>query len=444
MERRKFLYIISCFQNEDERMVDSLQTIYDNKVKLKELIIQLFGNEFLASLTGKKILLKPNWVKHSTKETDDICLRTHDQWVLSALEVILQQQPSSVTIGDAPIQGCQWEKVITLDFTSQIEKLSQQFAIPVIIKDFRRRTFNPSSNIPIAERNPLSEYVILDVGSDSFLEPISNQGGNFRVNDYDYQQLAKNQRKGTHKYCITKSLFDADIVISMPKIKTHQKTGMTGALKNIVGLNGDKDYLPHHRVGGTKHGGDCYPGSNVLRRISEAFIDLANKRQGTWVYLPLRKISSLFWKLSSPRNVHNLGAAWYGNDTTWRMVMDLNKIVIYGKADGSLSKEPQRQLYSLCDGIIGGQGNGPLHPEPLPLGIVSFTNDSVLNDLCMTILMGFNPDSISLIRTAKELTDLHEAIITLNDKRVKDITDLYTFSVKTKAAPGWVDYLNAK
>ena len=30
---------------------------------------------------------------------------------------------------------------------------------------------------------------------------------------------------------------DADIVISLPKIKSHQKTGITGAIKNLVGIN---------------------------------------------------------------------------------------------------------------------------------------------------------------------------------------------------------------
>ncbi|MBB3185988.1 DUF362 domain-containing protein [Microbacter margulisiae] len=443
MNQEKFLHIIRCFQDINDRNIDSLGKIYDDRAKLTAMITELLGHDFLESVTGKKILLKPNWVKHSSKETDELCLRTNDQWVIAALEVILPQKPISVTIGDAPIQGCLWEKAISPSFIAQIEQLSEKAGIPVGIKDFRRRTFNPASNIPVSERNPISEYVILDIGSNSFLEPISNSGGNFRVNDYDYQQLAKNQRKGVHKYCITRALFDADIVISMPKIKTHQKTGMTGALKNIVGLNGDKDYLPHHRVGGTKQGGDCYPGSNILRRISEIFIDLANKKQGTTYYLLLHRLSYLLWKMSFPKNTHNLGAAWYGNDTTWRMVMDLNKIAIYGKADGSLSNKPQRQLYSLCDGIIGGQGNGPLHPDPFPFGFVSFTNDSALNDLCMTTLMGFHPDKIPLIHTALKLTDIHNVLITLDHKKINTLQDLEPYSIHTTAAPGWDDYLNA-
>ena len=36
----------------------------------------------------------------------------------------------------------------------------------------------------------------------------------------------------------------------------------------------------------------------------------------------------------------------------WRMVMDLNTIVNFGKKDGTISKTPQRLLYSLCDGTL--------------------------------------------------------------------------------------------
>ena len=58
------------------------------------------------------------------------------------------------------------------------------------------------------------------------------------------------------------------------------------------------------------------------------------------------------------------------------MVMDLNKIAVFGSADGTLSPTPLRSIFSLCDGIVAGQGDGPLSPEPLGLGFVGFSNDS--------------------------------------------------------------------
>jgi len=40
-----------------------------------------------------------------------------------------------------------------------------------------------------------------------------------------------------------------------------------------------------------------------------------------------------------------LSGAWYGNDTVWRMVMDINKIISFGSLDGNiLSTYTQRKL----------------------------------------------------------------------------------------------------
>ena len=38
----------------------------------------------------------------------------------------------------------------------------------------------------------------------------------------------------------------------------------------------------------------------------------------------------------------NLEGSWYGNDTIWRTCLDLQRIVRYGKLDGSLAIVPQR------------------------------------------------------------------------------------------------------
>ena len=66
---------------------------------------------------------------------------------------------------------------------------------------------------------------------------------------------------------------EADVIINLPKLKTHQKAGITCALKNLIGINGNKEYLPHHRIGGFELGGDCYPGSSDLKRALEFIHD---------------------------------------------------------------------------------------------------------------------------------------------------------------------------
>lgn len=439
---KRFVNIHSFFSSEEERTIESLEKIYVDLPLLKETIVRLTSTWFTDELIrGKKVLVKPNWVKHSSVTKDEICLRTHDQFTLAALEVILEKKPAHIVLGDAPIQGCIWEVMLSPAFIQKINELSAKHGIEIEIKDFRRVTFEPSKNKPVKERNPLADYVIFDVGKESWLESITPKDKKpFRVTNYDPDRLAESHRQGVHKYCITKALFDADVVISLPKVKTHQKAGITAALKNIVGLNGEKDYLPHHRMGGTGFGGDCYPGKNYLRYWAELATDFANRRQGKILYWLGFRTASLLWKISLPGKEHQFAAGWYGNDTTWRMVLDLNKIVEFGRIDGTLTNQPQRQLFSLCDGIIGGQGDGPLEPEPLPLGVISFTNHSAANDVAMATLMGFDINKIPLLKATIKHTLNKNLIIKFNNESV-ELSALKEKAVQTTPPPGWLSLL---
>jgi uncharacterized protein (DUF362 family) len=440
-----FVDIQTLYSEETDRTVEILAAQYENFDYLKELISNLFKRHFTNEMiNNKKILLKPNWVKHSSNVSDEICLRTNDNFLLATLEIVLEYIPLGVTIGDAPVQGCNWDKMLNPSLINKIDLLSKKYNTIIKIKDFRRVTFDPSKNKPEYDRKPLSEYNIFDLGLDSYLEPISRSDKSiFRVTNYNPDRLSESHTKGIHKYCITNELFESDLIISLPKVKTHQKAGVTVALKNLVGLNGDKDYLPHHRIGGTGFGGDCYPGKNILRLLSERMLDFANRRQGKLMYWFGIRSSILLWKLSFPKSIHQLSAGWYGNDTTWRMVLDLNKIAMYGKLDGTISKTPQRLIYSLCDGVIGGQGNGPLSPDPLALGVISLTNNSGLNDVIMGILMGFDIQKIPLLNVFNTKTNMENSKIFWNNK-VVNLSEIHNNCIETLPPPGWNKYLTDK
>jgi hypothetical protein len=358
---------------------------------------------------------------------------------LAIIEIVIANKPAKIIVGDAPIQSCKWELLLEDPFFLRIKELQDKYQVPIQIMDFRRVTFGQDIN---KTKPPISEYLIFDLGKESELEPITSDKNLFRVTSYNPDRLTESHCKGTHKYCITKALFDADIIISIPKVKTHQKVGITCALKNLVGINGDKDYLPHHRRGGVDLGGDCYPGKNYLRFWAECSLDNANRNSNLYKYKIWRYLTVILWKLSNPKKVHSLSAAWYGNDTTWRMVMDLNKIAIWGKSDGTISSEPQRTLLSLCDGIIGGQGDGPLNPDPLPLGIISFTNNSYLNDICMGILLGFDIGKIPLLKSAIKKLDGEDSNIFWNGEKIS-LEGLKKYSITTIPPPGWIDYFSS-
>ena len=48
--------------------------------------------------------------------------------------------------------------------------------------------------------------------------------------------------------------------------------------------------------------------------------------------------------------------SWHGNDTIWRAVVDLNKILLYADGEGVMRDTPQRRYYAIVDGVVAGEG----------------------------------------------------------------------------------------
>jgi len=351
---------------------------------------------------GDRVLIKPNWVLHRNLGgggTD--CLHTSPLLVLAVLRRVLSRNPSSVVIGDAPVQGCEWKGIVTAGLMDGIRSLDGRGIVSV--RDFRRTVTRGRGlyRAPDADARPEDAFVLLDLGNDSLLEPVSEPGGLFRVTMYDPRLLARRHLPGRHQYLIAREALEADRIIGLPKLKTHRKTGVTGALKNLVGLNGNKEFLPHHRAGGTGDGGDCYPGRSPLKRLAERLLDRANERAGTAGYA--------FW-ISAARAVLSLRGAvageagidggWSGNDTVWRTVLDIDRIALYGRADGTMSDSPARTVFSIVDALVCGQGDGPLSPSPLDIGVITASDCMVESDEIGCALLGISPDRVPLVREA--------------------------------------------
>lgn len=436
-----FVKLIKVFEGYQNRNLDYLAKYYADKRRLLSDVNNIFDGVIDGKqVSGKSIFLKPNWVNHDRYSEDKYCLRTNDSLLIAIVEFLLTLKPAILILGDAPIQGAIWDKICTESLRSEIISLCKKTNTECKFLDFRKVIYRSDLNLFSSNLVTNDNYLIFDLKSESYLEPITlNERNNFRVAQYDHKRLGAVQTKGMHKYCIVKELFNVDLILSIPKVKTHQKTGITAALKNSVGFNGDKNFLPHHRIGGTKYGGDSYEGGHILRFVSERILDLSNKFVGRTLYKPLLMSSMLFWKLSKPRLIDQWGAAWYGNDTTWRMVLDINKILIFGKGDGTISNEPQRQLFSLCDGVIAGQGDGPLLPKPLSLGFLSFSNNAAINDYIFACLMKLKPDKIPLIQHAFALYPKNFSNIYLNGKRIS-LECLKEFEIATLPPPGWIEY----
>lgn len=434
VEIRKF------FNSSEDRTIEKLSCYYGKPEELYKAIKQMITPHLTSEqIKGKSILLKPNFVMDNRKPTDEICLFTNPQVIFATLRVLLEFGPQKITIGDAPIQDCNWDLMLDKSFYDTIDSLSRQYAVPIKVVDFRKVVFYPIKNEFGRSLRTDDDYLVFDVAERSWLEPITSEKNTFRVTNYNPDRMSLSHAKGMHRFCVAKEIFESDIVITMPKTKTHRMACLTNSLKILVGMNGDKDYLPHHRIGSKSQGGDCYKDKNMFRTIADKVMDFANRHRGELIYRPTMLFFAVLWKLGKPNNVNSTNGGWYGNDTVWRMVMDLNTIALYGKKDGTLAQEPQRTLYTLCDAIIGGQGSGPLEPDPLALGLLSFSNDPYAMDEAMGYVFGLNVNKIPLLNEAAKMNKEKEIDYYLDGKKV-NIEQIKELQTEVILAPGWVDY----
>ena len=77
---------------------------------------------------GGKIVVKPNWVMHKNWGPGGMdCMITHPAVLRAVLEYVFLAQPSQVVLGDAPLQGC--------DFAKMLEYGN----LPAVVGEFRSR-----------------------------------------------------------------------------------------------------------------------------------------------------------------------------------------------------------------------------------------------------------------------------------------------------------------
>ncbi|MGH7871054.1 MAG: DUF362 domain-containing protein [Candidatus Binatia bacterium] len=351
-----------------------------------------------------RVVLKPNWVCHDNGSGAGLdCLVTHTTVLEAILHYVVLARPKSIIVGDAPIQGCDFP---TLMNESCVPAMLARFAEAgdkIELKDFRR-TIRPDGKLVTRARDdcrPLDEFVLYDLGAASSLEAITTSDSEFRVTMYNPDLLKNTHGPKKHQYLIARDVVESDVVINVPKLKTHKKAGVTGALKNLVGINGHKEYLPHHRKGNPLNGGDCYAEASFLKGFVEDLFDAANRAQGKFARGLLAKAVFAGLGCGKLLNIdNNYEGSWYGNDTVWRMVLDLQRILRYGRPDGTIAESPQRVVLSVTDAIIAGEGDGPLSPTPIDLGLMTMGTNTAAVEWINTLLMGLSPEKIPLTREA--------------------------------------------
>ena len=186
------------------------------------------------------------------------------------------------------------------------------------------------------------------------------------------------------------------------------KVGVTCALKNLVGINANKNWLPHHTEGAPDQGGDQFPESTTKARLEHAWMGAAkrwlkNRHTASRLFVPFKKIGRLVF--GDTQQVVRSGN-WHGNDTCWRMVLDLNKCFFFFDGGGDPRKQPMRYL-TVVDGIIAGEGNGPMSPDPKACGVIIAGTHPVAVDCVAATLMGFDWQKLRLLKNSFQIRELN-------------------------------------
>jgi len=371
-------------------------------------------------------------------------------------------QLEMLTLGDVPLQSCDWD---VLSRQAGFSRLIEKFGGKIEILDLRRERFRSVDGYlerdPQHAGDPLG-YAEIVLDEKSQLDEVSHNAASFRVSDYDPQETISVHRKGSHRYLIARSVLMADLVINFPKMKTHQKSGITGALKNLVGINGSKAYLVHHQLGKPSRGGDEFPEDISMWFYWQARLREMFQKRSRFVFKLLKRGWEMVKRLKGIKTVGTRDAlrgnfyvgsgSWYGNDSIWRMVYDLNVILLFGKQEGGeLSHETQRTVMNFLDGVIAGEGNGPLQPLPVNMRLLAASRNPFLIDFAMARMMGYDWRKIRLLShyrgfAAEILKDFDPDRFTAvfngiaSEQGVNALPVLHRFS----APPGWRGHIEAE
>jgi uncharacterized protein (DUF362 family) len=384
---------------------------------------------------SRLVVVKPNWVQASHEYELDVWVPviTHPVVLVTVLEEVAEMMGGRGTIAvcDAPTTYADFPAIIARgNLSAELDRIRARWTeLSLELLDLRREIWVRKEEVVVSrEPNPPDPrgYTRLDLGRNSLFYGFRGEGRYYGA-DYDDSVVNEHHRGEVQEYLLAGTSTACDLFINVPKLKTHKKTGITCCLKNLVGINGDKNWLPHHTEGAPENGGDEYPAKNVVSsmetRLKKAgrVVALRLPRLGTWTYRKLRNTGK---NVLGDSEVTIRNGNWHGNDTTWRMALDLNRALLYGNHDGTWREDGAAKKYlAFVDGIEGGQGSGPICPEPADSKLLLFGDNPATVDAVAARLIGFAPWALPIVRGAFEvnrwpIADCERDEIAVEDARV--------------------------
>jgi uncharacterized protein (DUF362 family) len=300
--------------------------------------------------TGDTVLIKPNLVDYGPG------VFTRPQVVRPLIDMAIAAGATVIYVGDGAENVSQTDDVINdAGYADMVSTLASR---------------NPGITIETVNLNSLDNgWHWVSLGTDSSFAgsgyshyDLSPGSGTLYGHPYyqaaDPQGVVSPEGETLGRYAVSDIILDADVIINVPKMKTHQIMMATLSIKNLVGGTLSSTY--------DEETGDPQP------RIAHCKTDREDN--------------------------------YFNNDIFWRAILDMNKVVLYADQDGVLQSTQQRQYLSVVDGIQAmersqhhsyGGGGLPYDRHVIVVGI-----DPVATDAVASRLMGYDAAVIPSIGNA--------------------------------------------
>jgi len=229
---------------------------------------------------GDKVVLKPNLVfdMHDGGRHGVEAMITHASILRPVIDYVVKASKGTaiITIGDAPLQSACWDKLIKENYYQDLVDYFRNRGVNIELLDLRIIQAYCNKYGGIEKTVKLSGdprgHCVIDLGNESCFTPIVSDSKRLEITGYPSGTVAQHHNDKKNEYLISRTILESDVLINLPKMKTHKKAGVTLSLKNLIGINSDKSWIAHHRRGSIRNGGDEFDTQPLLFRIRSYLI----------------------------------------------------------------------------------------------------------------------------------------------------------------------------
>ena len=271
------------FSNYNLKTTSSENMVFDG---VRALLKSLYGDNFFSELInpGETVVIKPNLIKESmtTNQSQWQHVISHGSVIRAVCDYVCLalEGKGKVIICDAPQTDSSFHAVAEKNgLYAIVEECSRWSGVDVSVLDLRNEEWKSEDEV-IVDRKKLpgdsAGTVAFNLSENSEFYGYSGEGRYYGA-DYDDKVVNSHHHGKCQEYLLCATPIKADVFINVAKLKTHKKAGVTLTLKNLVGINADKNWLPHYTEGSPENGGDQFPDISLKREIENRCVHIARK-----------------------------------------------------------------------------------------------------------------------------------------------------------------------